>query len=187
MSHEILENLAHIRFGVHAKGMTEGRMLLVQSAAVEAGGINQSYLRRTDPATLEPRPDDLLRPGDVLLVGKGSTNPAACWPGGPTEAVAASMLFVIRPTKGLLPEYLAAFLNSREAAAWLAPYRKDGTVPVLGRKALGQLPVPLPDADQQRRLVQLHQAARRMQQLTEQMAHAHHRLVDAAWAQLKHP
>lgn len=187
MHHQPLEEVAHIRFGIHAKGLNQGRMALVQSAAVEAGGINPSYVRRTDPSVVDPRPEDLLRPGDVLLIGKGSANHAACWPDGTGEAVAASMLFVIRPADGLLPEYLAAFLNSREAAAWLARYRKGGTVPMLGRKALGQLPVPLPDAARQQHLVQLHQAARRMQQLTEQMAHAHHRLVDAAWAQLQHP
>jgi type I restriction enzyme M protein len=131
---------------------------------------------------------DHLIEGDVLLVGKGNANHAAVWPGGQEDTLASNTLFVIRPDpEQLLPSYLAGYLNSSTAQAWFATHRKTGTVHVLGRAALDQLPVPLPPIDVQRQMVKLSVATGQMIDVYNELAQAHSTLLNSAWAQLNQP
>lgn len=184
-----LADIATTRFGVHAKRMQAGTMALVQSSAIlENGGIAHAYIDRTDPALLSYKEVDLLRKDDVLLIGKGSSSIAALWPGSTEDTVASGMLYVIRPhVENLLPEYLAAYLNSRPAQAQMAAMRKIGTVPVLGRKALDQLEIPLPSLEDQHKLIRLAEAAQRAKLHLNELTDAYTQLLDAVWANYPKP
>lgn len=188
MKQRLIE-FASIRFGVHAKALEQGPMALVPASAIgEHGDIRPAYLRRIAPEVVRYRAADLLEAGDVLLVGKGSANHAAVWPGLAEDALASNTLFVIRPNRQqVLPGYLAGYLNSAPARAWFATHQKTGTVNVLSREALNDLMVPVPPLATQHSMVQLADASRRaMHHLTE-LSNAHARLLNRAWAQLNEP
>ncbi len=185
MKQQIVE-FASIRFGVHAKALEQGSMALVPASAIgEHGDIQSAYLRRIAPEVVRHQPADVLQPGDVLLVGKGSANHAAVWPGSAEDTLASNTLYVIRPNpQQVLPEYLAGYLNSTPAQAWFATHQKTGTVNVLSREALNELLVPVPPLATQQRMVKLTLASRRaIQQLTE-LTFSHAQLLNSAWAQL---
>lgn len=173
-----------IRFGVHAKGLQQGPMALVQSSAIVAGGeVRPEYLARTAPEAVRFREEDLLRQGDVLLVAKGASNLAAVWPGSHEDSLASSMLFVIRPDQHhLLPEFLAAFLNSRPAQAQMAQYLKPGSAPVLSRAALDRLAVPVPSLPEQQRMVALATSVQGTVQGLQQLSDTYAQLLNTAWA-----
>lgn len=179
-----LFDFSTIRFGVHAKGLRQGPMALVQSSAIAAdGAVRAEYLVRTAPMAVRYRQEDLLQAGDVLLVAKGASNLAAVWPGSHEDSLASSMLFVIRPHRHhLLPAFLAAYLNSRPAQAQLAQYRKPGSVPVLGRAALDRLAVPVPPLAEQQRMLHLAATVQRTVQHLNQLSDAYAQLLHAAWA-----
>ena len=140
MKRQLVE-FASIRFGVHAKALDHGTMALVQASAFgEHGGIEHHHVRRIAPAVVSYKPDDLLRVGDVLLVGKGNVNHAVLWPGSDEDTLASSTLYVIRTDpQQVLPAYLASYLNSTPAKAYFTFHQKAGTVKVLGRAALNEL------------------------------------------------
>lgn len=185
----IMIQVSTARFGVHAKRMRRGPMALVQSSAIMADGtINLGYIDRTDTALVSYKEEDLLRKNDVLLIGKGSNNIAALWPGNDEDSLASGMLYVIRPDPALvLPAYLASYLNSHPAQAQIATYRKPGTVPVLGRKALDQLEVPVPSLAEQRKLVQLADAVQRTKLHLTELSNSYTQLLDAVWATYPKP
>lgn len=184
-----LNNIATSRFGVNAKGMEHGPMALVQSSAIRPDGIiEHAYVDRTEPSLVNYRKEDLLQKDDVLLIGKGSKNTAALWPGTAEDTIASAMLYVIRPTPGLvLPAYLAAYLNSNSAKAQMARYAKSGTVHVLGRQALDNLEVPVPSLDDQHKLVRLADAAQRAKLHLHELTNAYTQLLDAVWATYPQP
>lgn len=185
MKQQLVE-FASIRFGVHAKALEQGSMALVPASAIGGhGAIQSAYLRRIAPEVVRWQQADLLQPGDVLFIGKGSANHAAVWPGSPEDTLASNTLYVIRPNpQQVLPEYLAGYLNSTPAQAWFATHQKTGTVNVLSREALNELLVPVPPLANQQRMVKLTQASRRaIQQLTE-LTFSHAQLLNSAWAQL---
>lgn len=185
MKQNIVE-FASIRFGVHAKALEKGTMALVPASAIgERGEVLPQYLRRIAPEVVRSQPADLLQPGDVLLVGKGSANHAAVWPGSLEATLASNTLYVIRPNpQQVIPEYLAGYLNSTPAQAWFATHQKTGTVNVLSREALNELLIPLPPIETQKRMVRLTAASRRAIDHLTELSHAHAQLLNSAWAQL---
>jgi len=188
MKRQLVE-FASIRFGVNAKGLDLGPMALVQAAALgEHGELAYDHIRRIAPAVVSHKPDDLLRAGDVLLVGKGNVNHAVLWPGSAEGTLASSTLYVIRPDpKQVLPAYLVSYLNSTPAKAYFAFHQKAGTVKVLGRAALNELMVPVPPMNQQLRMVHLAEATYRTHRLLNELSQAHAQLLNTAWATLDQP
>lgn len=185
MKHNLVE-FTSIRFGVHAKALEQGSMALVPASAIgEHGAIDGSHIRRIAPEVVRWQQADLLQPGDVLLIGKGSANHAVVWPGSLEDTLASNTLYVIRPNpQQVLPEYLAGYLNSTPAQAWFGTHQKTGTVNVLSREALNELLVPVPPLAIQQRMVSLTDASRRAILHLTELTFSHAQLLNSAWAKL---
>jgi hypothetical protein len=181
---KILSHIADTRFGVNAKALDKGPMALVQSSALLSGGIvDLGLLRRIAPEVVNYKPEDLLRKDDVLLIGKGSDNHAAVWPGSDEDTLASSMLYVIRPDPNvIIPAFLVSYLNSHAAKAYFNFHQKAGTVKVLGRMALDELPVPLPSLAEQRTVAQLATAVQHSRSLLNELSQAHATMLNSVWA-----
>lgn len=184
-----LTSIATVRFGVHAKGLQQGAMGLVQSSAIGPhGAVQAAKVDRTSPHHIRFGEEDLLQKEDVLFIGRGAQNLAAVWPGAEEDTVASSMLFVIRPDPArILPAYLAAYLNSRPAQAQLAQYRKPGSTPAISRQALDQLAVPLPPMAEQWRMVALARTVQGTVHNLQQLCDTYAQLLNAAWANFTEP
>ncbi len=181
----LLPAISTIRFGVHAKALKKGPMILVQSSAIgDFGKIHTNFLQRTAVEVVRFREEDVLQPGDVLLIGKGAKRLAAVWPGSNEDALASSVLFVIRPHPDINPLFVASFLNSTPAQAHMARYTKPGSVQSVGRTALDTLPIPRLDGALQHTMAKLYEAEHRFHQTLQKLADVRRSYTDAAWAKL---
>ncbi|MEM9158418.1 MAG: restriction endonuclease subunit S [Verrucomicrobiota bacterium] len=115
--------------------------------------------------------ESLLQDGDVIFLAKGARNFAAAVQGLPYPCLAASYFFVLRPLPKLLPAYLAWQLNQEPARQHFAKFGTSGAhMPVVRREVLENLEIPLPNIEQQRKIVAIDQLARQQTRLLAQLA-----------------
>lgn len=159
---------------------------------VRIGDISQDgTLRSEDFLHIEPNEpvnEDLwLRPGDVLFPNRGTRTTALAFHLDQARTIVGPQFFIIRADQErILPEYLAWFLRSAEAAAHFESRRKGTYVQIIQRRDLAELEIPLPSLAMQRQIVQVAELALterelsgRLQQLKWQ--YANEQLARIAW------
>lgn len=86
-----------------------------------------------------------LLPGDVLVSKSGTIGKAALVRSGAVGAVAGQGLYVLRTNSHFLdPGFLLAYLASPVCQNWLAAQSRGSAIQHLNRRALDELPVPVP-------------------------------------------
>ncbi|MFH2063890.1 MAG: N-6 DNA methylase [Pseudomonadota bacterium] len=94
-----------------------------------------------------------LKAGDVLLSKSGTIGKAGIVRNGAVGAIAAGGLFVLRPAPDRLdPHFLLAYLVSGEARSWLEDKGRGATIRHLSRRAIDELPIPVPPIQMQHRV-----------------------------------
>jgi restriction endonuclease S subunit len=97
-----------------------------------------------------------LQPNDILLLSKGSANKALFYEGQYAPAVAVSAFTIIRlHTGNLKPEFLNWYINSTEAQEYFNMHRAGTTTLNLSKKAIDELPVPVPTLAKQEIMMKL--------------------------------
>jgi restriction endonuclease S subunit len=98
----------------------------------------------------------LLRPGDVLFPNRGVRTTACVFNLNYPDALAGAQFFILRPApKVLLPEYLAWYLRSDEAARHFDERRTGTLVKIIQSDALKTLCIPLPPLETQQKIVEI--------------------------------
>lgn len=100
-----------------------------------------------------------LRPGDVLLIGKGSTGRVALVGEDCGENwVAGQVFLIIRAQKRgrVRPEYLYRYLASPMVQQYLKEIASGTSIPVLKANDIKHLPVPVPSLEAQEQVVDVH-------------------------------
>ena len=159
-----------IRAGVPFRKKVEpvetGGYHLVQIKDVDRDrGLRMDSLPRVDAP--EANQSHLLQKGDVLFVARGTRNDAAVFSSGMTNAIAGAQFFVIRPTSGVLPEYLAWYLNQESAQRHVAEYSSGSFVPFVPKAALEEMEVLLPPIEDQRRIAAIQELSVKEQDLLD--------------------
>jgi restriction endonuclease S subunit len=132
-----------------------------------------------------------LRPGDVLFPNRGTRTTAIAWRLDLPRTLVGAQFFVLRPkSTRVLPEYLAWFLRTEEAARHFESRRKGTYVKIIQRSDLAELEMPVPPLDVQQKIVDVASIAVVERTLTERLAElkwklTHGRLVQAASAHLE--
>jgi len=171
-----ISKLAGIQLGYQFRSKPEGNengsvaLIQVKDILPDRSGIDW-----TAPLLFEPERDPskaLLKEGDVLFMGKG-TAPFACKVDGLTgPTVAGGMFYILRPdTRRVLPDYLAWVLNDKQTLEKLLIASGTGVaMPVIKRKELEQLAIPLPSLEAQQRISELQELNRQEMDLMNQLA-----------------
>jgi restriction endonuclease S subunit len=142
---------------------------------VRIGDISQDgTLRNDDFLRIEPNEpvnEELwLRPGDVLFPNRGTRTTALAFHLDEARTIVGPQFFIVRPDqRRILPEYLAWFLRSAEAAAHFESRRKGTYVKIIQRSDLAELAIPLPPLDRQRQIVQVAELALQERELAERL------------------
>jgi restriction endonuclease S subunit len=151
---------------------------------VRIGDISQdgTWLNE-DFVCIEPRQsvseELILRSGDVLFPNRGTRTTAIAYRLDQKRTIAGAQFFVLRPeTMRVLPEYLAWFLRTEEAAKYFTGKRKGTYVQIIERKDLADLKMPLPPLAVQKKILAAAELAVKERNLSEQLARLRYRLTN---------
>lgn len=151
-------NLFELRSGVFNKLSPHGDAYYLQSKDLDRSG--EISLPRIKNLQLNRNLENhLLTPGDVLLVAKGSYNPAVTFSGSSVPVVASTTFLILR-TKPLclnkiLPEYLTWFLNQPQTQKQLKSFAKGTAISSISISILANLIIDVPDAKTQKQILKI--------------------------------
>ena len=172
-----LDTLADIRMGATLRGRDATRAVPSGSCQfLRIGDISQDGELLTDKLIRiepnEPVNDDLfLRSGDVLFPNRGARTTALVYRLDQPRTLVGAQFFVLRPdVTRVLPEYLAWFLRTDEAARYFEVRRKGSYVQLIQRSDLADMELPAPPLAVQRRTVETAGLALRERILSERLA-----------------
>jgi len=121
----------------------------------------------------------LVKRRDLIFRSRRQTTTAAIIDTKIGPAVVAAPLLRIRVTgKHVLPEYLCWFINQSSAQAFLHSRATGTAMTVIGKSALDDLQVPLPDLATQKRIVSLADLSNKEQKLMRELAAKKEKLVN---------
>jgi restriction endonuclease S subunit len=171
---KMLGEMVDIQSGYHFRGRIEhcpeGDLSIIQAKDVKDNGeIDLVGSYRIRNAESVPK-EYLLRENDILLVNRGDNNRAALLQPLSTPVICSSTLYILRTRKpGILPQYLSTFLNLPSTQTALRSTATGATTPLLNRKRLAELPVPVPSVERQLKLRELDALLARERYLTHQI------------------
>jgi len=171
-----IKSLAHIRMGVTLRGRDATRPVSSGSVhMVRIGDISQDGKLKNDKFIRiepnEPINEDLfLRPGDVLFPNRGTRTTALTYRLDVPRTLAGAQFFVLRPDiERVLPEYLAWFLRTEEAARYFEGRRKGTYIQIIQRSDLADMEIPIPPLNVQRKIVEAANLAMEERILSERL------------------
>lgn len=186
---QMLVAIADIRMGVTLRGRDATRAHAAGSCQlVRIGDISQDGTWLNEQfVCIEPsesvREDLFLRPGDVLFPNRGTRTTAIAWLLDLPHTLAGAQFFVLRPdTEKVLPEYLAWYLRTEEAARYFDGRRKGTYVPIIQRSDLAELELPLPPLAVQQKIVDVATLAVTERTLAERLANLKWKLTSGQLA-----
>lgn len=124
---------------------------------VSAGNLGERYIDHKGLNYITPERYDLLRSGrikigDILFCLRGSLGKVAISK-EIDEGVIASSLVIIRPKECVSAEYIYKYLKSSLCQQFISYYNNGAAQPNLSAKSLGKFMLPLPNADEQKIIV----------------------------------
>jgi type I restriction enzyme S subunit len=125
---------------------------------VSAGNLGERYIDHKGLNYITPERYDLLRSGrikigDILFCLRGSLGKVAISK-DINEGVIASSLVIIRPKEHVSAEYIYRYLRSSLCQKFISYYNNGAAQPNLSAKSLGRFMLPLPNADEQKIIVE---------------------------------
>jgi len=143
---------------------------------VRIGDITQDGTFRTENfIRIEPdgpvNEDLWLRPGDVLFPNRGTRTTALAFSIDQPKIIVGPQFFIVRPDRDrVLPEYLAWFLRTTQAAAYFESRRKGTYVQIIQRADLEELEIPIPPLPEQCLILEAAQLAIHEREITERLS-----------------
>ncbi len=169
--------------GYHFRGkiqpVDEGRYQLIHIKDVSRGAADSfSSLMRVNIKDLKP--DQVLREGDVILVGRGDRRTAVAIESDLKDTTVGSQFFILRVNHRADPAYLAWALNQDFAQRYLEENSVGTNVKILSKDAVAHMPIVLPDMETQQRIATLHSLNEKQRQLMGTIAEKRYRLTEQA-------
>lgn len=172
-----LQDIATIQTGVFAKTTLNSNSLYLQQSDFDGNG----ELRKTaQPTIVADSPKHLLAAGDLLLASKGNNNICVIVPEIEQKCVASPSFLVIRlhDKSAILPEFVAWYLNLPTTQNTLAAQARGTSIMSISKAALGDLKIPVPPVERQRRYIELSKLQKRELQLYAAIAERRKQILD---------
>lgn len=162
-----LRNIAKLSSGIYLKGSPAGKIaclqvkdLLMPSPEITATRIE--YFPKLD--------NYLLRKGDLLFAGKGTTYLCKVFDLN-IPAVPSTTLYSIRLRSNLIsPEYLCWYLNHPSVIATIKTSQAGSGTPLIHKPTLEHLEIIVPDQETQQMIVELSSLQKREKEILEAIA-----------------
>ena len=170
----LLKNIAQLFSGIYTKPDFEGDVYYVQAKHFNNNG-EFDFSTKPDLKLDWKIEKHLLRPGDVLLAGKGNNNFAVHYKGIIKQAIASSTFIVIRITdqNTLLPEFLAWYLNHPQTQLFFKDQSKGTDILSLTIRSVKELEIHIPSVKKQRIILELDRLRKDEKDLMTRIATLH--------------
>ena len=164
-----LGNIAALRTGVWAKPHLNGDVVYLQAKHFDEEG-NVAAKLHPDLFIEEISQKHFLQPGDIIFAAKGIKNFAAIFEAHNQPAVASTSFFVISLSDdGVLPEYLAWFLNHTETQKYLKTFARGTSIASISKSVLEDLEIPVPDISIQKTILKISELRKRERTLIREI------------------
>lgn len=160
-----------------AKTSPNPDVLYLQQSDFDGNG----ELRKTaQPTIAVDNPKHLLAAGDLLLASKGNNNICVIIPEIEQKCVASPSFLVIRlhDKSAILPEFVAWYLNLPTTQNTLATQARGTSIMSISKATLGELEIPIPLIEKQKKYVELSKLQKREQQLYAAIAERRRRILE---------
>ena len=171
-----LQDIATIQTGVFAKNTPNPNALYLQQSDFDNTGV----LYIPQPMIAIDNPKHLLNTGDLLLASKGNNNICVIIPEIEQKCVASPSFLVIRlhDKSAILPEFVAWYLNLPTIQNTLAVQARGTSIMSISKATLGDLQIPVPSVERQRRYIELSKLQKREQQLYAAIAERRKQILE---------
>jgi len=153
---ECAEILAGFALKARAEHEPDGAYQVIMPSHVPDGTpyryADAHKLRMTLPGSPEKYQ---VQSGDVLFISRGARNCAAVIASVPDSTIASSTFYILRANANVDPAYLAWCLNQQPAQAQITQIRTGAGTPIVQRNKLGDVQIPVPDMQSQKRIAEL--------------------------------
>ena len=162
-----LRNIAKLSSGIYLKGSPAGKIVCLQMKDLlmpspETTATRIEYIPKLDSY--------LLRKGDLLFAGKGTTYLCKVFDLN-IPAVPSTTLYSIRLRSNLVsPEYLCWYLNHPSVIATIKTSQAGSGTPLIHKPTLENLEIIVPDQETQQMIVELSSLQKREKEILEAIA-----------------
>jgi restriction endonuclease S subunit len=156
---------------------TNGPVIIQAGDVQDDGSISEPEFSLKEHANLEGQ---ALTIQDVLLISRGQQNRAIPVRDEQVGMVASNSFLVIMvlANHGVMPEYLAWFLNSEKGQKRLSEVRRGSNIMYISKKGLSGIEVDVPDMNDQKRIVEMVHLKSREQEILKQIAGNRKKLIE---------
>lgn len=121
----------------------------------------------------------IIRKNDILVCGRGLKNFAVLIEKDMNNVIAASQFYILRDFKrNASPGYVAAFLNHPKTQRIITTLRGGTGTQILNSKALGKIPIKLPEMDIQQIIAKLFVLEQTEKMILKQLQIKHENLIN---------
>ncbi|GAB2879058.1 restriction endonuclease subunit S [Streptomyces mayteni] len=145
--------VCELRSGITPRPAEEGDVPVVRPADLHRRAVSPAAIRRVSHEMAARLGQYELRSGDIVCTRTGTVGRFALIGEAERGWLYNTQLVRIRPTPEVHPPYLLHFLSLRTTGEWIGTRTTKSTIPSIAIRALGELPVPLPSAPEQRAIV----------------------------------
>lgn len=164
-----LGEIAKLQTGLFGKPEAKGDLVYLQVKHFDENGMLKTEIYpdlREDNVTKK----HLLIDGDILFAAKGTKNFATVFEDHNPPAVASTSFFVIRVKgKGILPHFLAWYLNQPSVLKKLKDQATGTSIPSISKAMLDDLEIPEPEKRVQYAILQIASLMRRENEIQERL------------------
>lgn len=177
-----LSKIAEIRQGYQFREKVvnnpNGLIKVVQMANIFNGKrIDYQNLVKTTGSGFKQ--EHFLKKGDILFCARGTNNYALLINEDMQNTIAVSQFFIIRTKETeLLPGYLVWYLGQSEANAHFKANTLVSTVPLINKKSLLNIRVPLPSLSKQKSIAEIFKLKEKERNLIEQIIQKKEKVIN---------
>ena len=162
-----LQNIAKLSSGIYLKGSPAGNIACLQVKDLLMPSPETTATRIENIPKLD---NYLLRKGDLLFAGKGTTYLCKVFDLN-IPAVPSTTLYSIRLHSNLVsPEYLCWYLNHPSVIATIKTSQAGSGTPLIHKPTLENLEIIIPDQKTQQMIVELSSLQKREKEILEAIA-----------------
>jgi restriction endonuclease S subunit len=120
----------------------------------------------------------LLQPNDIIFRGRGGCVAIVVEQSDQPQMVASPLIIIRLKKNTVLPQYLAWFMNSSQAARYFARCGQGTLLKAVGLKELQQLQIPIPSLAKQQNIVDVSSYFNKEQILLNKIQHCREKLIN---------